>query len=227
MVVTTPLYIKALNKINETKNLSKSLFISSTAPLESKSAKEFVDKFSTNIIQLFGSTETGGIAFKNNYEENWTPLQGVEISQNNLEELRVKSPFVSNELYDGRFEVIDGVMQTFDFIEIIEDKFRLVGRSSKILKIAGKRYSTVQIENILEDMEEIKHALVFVRQGDSSFKDEILDITLESKKEFSSSEIKKILKSKLSNLKFSIALQYVDEIPTNEIGKKLLIKNVS
>ena len=62
LVVTTPLYIKALNKISSVKNLSKSLFLSSTAPLGQDDAKIFNDKFSCDIMQLFGSTETGGIA---------------------------------------------------------------------------------------------------------------------------------------------------------------------
>lgn len=223
LIVTTPLYIKALNKVSDTMNLNSSLFVSSTAPLDAQSAKDFCKKFNTNIIQLFGSTETSGIAYKKNDEELWTPLEKVEISVNSEDELKIKSPFVSNVIYNNGFENINGNFQTFDYIEQYDNKFKLVGRSSKIFKIAGKRYSTVQVENILEDVNEIEKALVFVTNSDDNIRDEILDITLESKKEFSSLEIKKILKSKLSNLKFSIKLHYVDKISTNAIGKKLLI----
>ncbi|MCK5110667.1 MAG: AMP-binding protein [Arcobacteraceae bacterium] len=224
LIVTTPLYIKALNKIGHKKDLKSSLFISSTAPLDKQSTCEFINKFNTNIIQLFGSTETSGIAYKQNNEELWTPLDKVEISVNKENELKVKSPFVSKFLYENGFKNINGVMQTFDYIEINKNRFNLVGRSSKILKIAGKRYSTVQIENILEEINEISKALVFVNNNhNDKLRDEILDITLESQKEFSNLEIKKILKSKLSNLKFSIKLYFVDKIPTNAIGKKLKI----
>ncbi len=223
LVVTTPLYIKALNKISDTKDLSKSLFISSTAPLDTKSAKDFISKFNTNIMQLFGSTETSGIAYKYNDEELWTPLQKVNISVNDENELKISSPFLSKVLYENEFKTISDTFQTFDYIEQYDDKFKLVGRSSKILKIAGKRYSTVQIENILEDVEEILKALVFVDNSNNNLRDEVLDITLVSRKEFSSLEIKKILKSELSNLKFSLKLHYVDKIITNAIGKKLKI----
>ncbi|MEZ4692580.1 MAG: hypothetical protein R2837_00835 [Aliarcobacter sp.] len=68
LVVTTPLYIKSLNRISSSKNLSNSIFISSTAPLQKDDAKEFNEKFSSNILQIFGSTETGGIAYKYNDE---------------------------------------------------------------------------------------------------------------------------------------------------------------
>ncbi|RLA82153.1 MAG: aconitate hydratase [Epsilonproteobacteria bacterium] len=225
LIVTTPLYIKALNKITKNKDLNKSLFISSTAPLDKENAKRFCEKFNTNIMQLFGSTETSGIAYKYNDDEMWLPLDSVKISTNNENELKVKSPFVSDILFENGFRNTNGEIQTFDYIEMYNEKFKLIGRSSKIFKIAGKRYSTVQIENILEDIDEISNALVFVDNSDNNLRDEILNITLESKKEFTRLEIKKILKSKLSNLKFSIKLNYVDKIPTNIIGKKLLTLN--
>ena len=82
LVITTPLYIKALNKISSKKDLNKSIFISSTAPLLSEDAKEFKEKFNSNVIQIFGSTETGGIAYKQSDEELWTPLKSVKISTN-------------------------------------------------------------------------------------------------------------------------------------------------
>ena len=42
LIVTTPLYIKALNKISGKKDLSKSLFISSTAPLDKENVNELL-----------------------------------------------------------------------------------------------------------------------------------------------------------------------------------------
>ncbi|RXJ76728.1 aconitate hydratase [Arcobacter sp. F155] len=223
LVVTTPLYIKALNKISQEKDLSKATFVSSTGPLDSQNAKEFSEKFNTDVIQIFGSTETGGIAYKLNDEILWSPMPKVEIQTNEQNELKVLSPFVSTTIYENSFKDINGVMQTFDYIEKENEKFKLVGRSSQILKIAGKRYSTIQIENILEEEEEIKKALVFVSSDNDSLRGEVLDITLESSKEFTAREIKKILQSKLSNLKFSLSLKHVDKIPTSSVGKKLKI----
>jgi len=223
LVVTTPLYIKALNKISQEKDLSKATFVSSTGPLDSQNAKEFSEKFNTDVMQIFGSTETGGIAYKLNDEILWKPMPKVEIQTNEQNELKVISPFVSTTIYENSFKNINGVMQTFDYIEKENEKFRLVGRSSQILKIAGKRYSTIQIENILEEEEEINKALVFVSSDNDSLRGEVLDITLESSKEFTVREIKKILQSKLSNLKFSLSLKHVDKIPTSSVGKKLKI----
>ena len=224
LVITTPLYIKALNKISSKKDLNKSIFISSTAPLLSEDAKEFKEKFNSNVIQIFGSTETGGIAYKQSDEELWTPLKSVKISTNENNELKVNSPYVSNIIYEKEFKQTNYEIQTFDYVEILDDKFKLIGRSSQILKIAGKRYSTIQIENILEKEEDISKALVLVNSNNNSLRGEILDITLETKKEFTTKDIQNILKKELSNLKFSINLKLVDKIKTSSTGKKLAIQ---
>lgn len=224
LVITTPLYIKSLNRLNAKKNLNKALFISSTAPLLKEDAKEFKDKFSTNIIQIFGSTETGGIAYKFNDETLWTPLEKVITTTNENNELKVKSPFISNLVFEKEFKETNQEIQTFDYVEFEENRFKLVGRSSQILKIAGKRYSTIQIENILEKIDGIEKAVVFVNSSNNSLKDEILDITIESKKEFLVKDIKNILKSELSNIKFSVNLKIVEKIKTSAVGKKLAIQ---
>ncbi len=185
LIVTTPLYIKALSKISQTKDLSASVFISSTAPLDQKVAERFISKFNTRLIQLFGSTETGGIAYKKNNDALWTPLDSVSISTNDKNELIVKSPFVSCVLYENGLKHLDGKMQTFDYIEMQGSQFKLIGRSSKILKVAGKRYSTIQIENSLEEIEGITKALVFVERDPNSLRGELLYITLECDQNFS------------------------------------------
>lgn len=225
LVVTTPLYIKALNQLSDSKNLSQSLFISSTAPLLKEDASMFKTKFSTNIIQIFGSTETGGIAYKINDESLWTPLKEVIPSSNEHNELKVKSPFISEFVFEKEFKHTHQKLQTFDYVEFEKEKFNLIGRSSQILKVAGKRYSTVQIEHILEQVEGIQKALVFVNSSNDTLKDEVLDIVLESKKLFLVKDIRAILQKELSNIKFSIILKIVDSIPTSSVGKKLKIKH--
>ena len=225
MVVTTPLYIKALTQLQEHKTLSSSLFVSSTAPLDSQLALTFHQKFKADILQIFGSTETGGIAYKFNNQSEWKALNGVEIISNAQNELEVRSPFVSDLLYEQAFKKTNGKIATFDYIEkTSKDSFLLVGRSSKIFKIAGKRYSTIQIEEVLESIPEIERALVFVEQATEGLRGEYLEITLQSTKEFSVKEIKKILVKRISNLKFSLRLKHVNEIPKNAVGKKLRLQ---
>jgi len=224
MVVTTPLYIKSLNKLDTKKDLNTSIFISSTAPLYPEIAQEFNENFSCDVIQIFGSTETGGIAYKYNDSEFWTPINKVKISQNEQEELKVFSPFVSNILYEDDFKKTDHQIQTFDYVEIIDDKFKLIGRSSQIIKVAGKRYSTIQIENILENQPNIQKAVVYVSLNKEALRGEELNITLQSNENILVKDIKMILKQELLNVRFSINLKIVNEIKTTAVGKKMLIQ---
>ncbi len=224
MVVTTPLYIKSLNKLDRKKDLSKSIFISSTAPLYPEIAKEFNEKFQTDVIQIFGSTETGGIAYKYNDSEFWTPINKVEISQNQKGELKVVSPFISDTLYEEGFKETNNQIQTFDYVEIVENRFKLIGRSSQIIKVAGKRYSTLQIENILENEPNIQKALVYVSSNKEALRGEELNIILQSNENILVKDIKKILKKELLNVRFSINLKIVDEIKTTAVGKKMMIE---
>lgn len=223
MVVTTPLYIKSLNKVQRSEDLSKSLFVSSTAPLFPEIAKEFKEKFNTDVMQIFGSTETGGIAYKYNDEAFWTPVETVNISQNEEGELKVTSPFVSNIVFEDTFKETNGSIQTFDYIEIKDKKFKLIGRSSQIIKIAGKRYSTLQIENILEEQSNIEKAVVFVTTNKDALRGEELNITLQTKDQINVKDIKSVLKKNLSNIRFNINLKIVEKIKTTSVGKKMLI----
>jgi len=222
LIVTTPLYIKALNQLSFKKDLSKSIFISSTAPLSSTDAKEFKNNFNSNIIQIFGSTETGGIAYKYNDEALWTAFNNVRLNTDNENKLKIDSPYVSNTIYEKEFRQTNQIIQSFDFVELFNNKFKLIGRSSQILKIAGKRYSTIQIESILEKVDGIDKALVLV-DNSNSLRAEILNITLETNKKFLIKDIQKILKKELSNLKFSINLKIVDKIKVSATGKKLAV----
>ncbi len=222
LVVTTPLYIKSLLRLGESKDLSETIFISSTGPLPVEIAKEFTDTFKTTLIQLFGSTETGSIAFKKQDDSFWTPFGGVKISLNSEGLLHVSSSFISKTLWQEGFTQTGGAIQSFDYAVVENGKFQLIGRSSHIVKIAGKRYATSHIEEILEAMEGIEKALVHVKHTNTELKDEVLLVFLEATQPVSIKEIKRILKQKLGKINLPIELKIVDKISTTLMGKKCM-----
>ncbi len=223
LVVTTPLYIKSLQKLALEQRFEHSCFLSSTAPLDSKIAGAFVRHYDCALIQIFGSTETGGIAYKERDDSLWRPLERVEITRNAKGLLRVRSPFVSQTLLDGELRQTGGEVQTFDYIRMEKEGFELIGRDSKIVKIAGKRYSTQQMEDILEAIEGIERALVQVEYLKESLRGEKLQIYLQSPREWKTKQIRDILQKNLSNIHFTIELHRVDEIPVSQMGKKLAL----
>ncbi|MEW6551507.1 MAG: AMP-binding protein [Campylobacterota bacterium] len=223
LVVTTPLYIKSLIQLDEQKDLKDVVFVSSTGPLSSEIAKEFIEKFNTTLIQIFGSTETGSIAYKMQDDELWQPFESVEISLNSQGLLGIKSPYVSPLLLqNNKLEKTDSQIQSFDYASVEDGKFKLIGRDIHIIKVAGKRYSTIQIEDILEQIEGINKAFVYVEHRKNELKDEILKVFIESQREVKSKEIKEILKQNFGHINIPLELAVVDKIPTTAMGKKCM-----
>lgn len=95
--------------------------------------------------EIFGSSETGGIAWRQN-DSLWQPFAGVRLSQNEEGALRIESPY----LPAGHLE------QTADAAEFAADgRFRLLGRLDRIVKLEEKRISLPMLEQAL-----VEHAWV-------------------------------------------------------------------
>ncbi len=217
MVVTTPMYIETLVKIDTKQKFVDTVFVCSTAPLCEKIAKKFIDKYDTTILSLFGSTETGGIAYKFDDDKLWSVLDKVDIRQDSDNLMSVCSPYLSQKIFDGGIKETDKYYKTFDYIDKLDDKFELLGRQSSIFKIAGKRYSTAQIGNILKTMDGIQECIVSVDdRGD-------IKCLIQSQTRYSKSEITKQIRENMTNLKLKIDVDYVS-ITTTQTGKKIVTK---
>lgn len=221
LVITTPVFIKALAKLPVQNNLSNTLFVSSTAPLSLDDAAAFEDKFTSKLIQLFGSTETGGIAYKLGRNVEWRTLEGVTI-QSVADKLSVISPYISNYLLKDKIEELKQPYITEDIIEIHNNSFTLIGRSNKLIKIAGKRISALQIENILEEIPDIQKAFVELIHKKELLRSEQIIITLETKKKIDKQIIKEKLSQNYGIITIPFTLKFIDKIHYSAMNKKVL-----
>ncbi len=90
-----------------------------------------------HVTDVLGSTETGGIATRDHPMNAWTPLPGVAVSAPGGK-LVVESPWCGGDRVelDDRIELLDGDGGAFQYL----------GRSSELVKIAGKRADAHAIE---------------------------------------------------------------------------------
>jgi acyl-coenzyme A synthetase/AMP-(fatty) acid ligase len=220
--ITNPIFIKICSKLKNNLNLNFSKFISSTMPLSDDDAKKFTEKFSTSIIQFYGSTETGGIAFKKNYDKYWTTFKNVKITEQD-DYLYVTSPLISPyKIEKDSLIKLSIPFKTEDLAEIKDNNFQLIGRSSNIIKVAGKRISTKTIEHFLKrDIKEIQDIQISVENSDK-LKSESLIIYLVSDKNIDE-QIYKIIKLNYPAINMKIKIKYVKNINTSSSGKKVLI----
>jgi len=221
LVITTPVFIKALGKLSENIDLSSDIFISSTGPLAVEDVGVFEKMYGADIMQLFGSTETGGIAYKFGLSPKWIPLQGAEVKKEN-ERLCVSSPFISKHLLEDGIKELKQPFLTEDIIEVDEEGFTLLGRSNKIIKIAGKRISALAIEALLERIQGIDRAVVELVYKKELLRSEQILITLQAKDELKKSFIKEKINECYGVLTIPFKVVYIEEIKLSSMGKKVL-----
>ncbi len=221
LIVTTPVYIKSLLRLKRAQDLNNVLFLSSTGLLLEEEVKQFQEKYNSRIFQLFGSTETGGIAIKKGISHLWTPLNGVNISQNSEGVMVVDSPYLSTHLLEEKIRILPHSHTTTDIIELEGDGFVLMGRLNEILKISGKRISILELETLLEKQLKIKEALIRIVRNSARLKDESLVIALVSKIQIEKGDVSALFKEFYPEITIDFELESVEKISKNSIGKKV------
>ncbi|MGL4206095.1 MAG: AMP-binding protein, partial [Aeromonadaceae bacterium] len=106
-------------------------------------------------VEIYGSSETGGIAWRQaetvgrqaetdyelvpNPEALWRPLPGVETSQDEEGCLLIRSPFLDSPAW----------WSTSDRVSLSGSGFALLGRQDRLIKLAEKRVSLDEVEQRL------------------------------------------------------------------------------
>jgi acyl-coenzyme A synthetase/AMP-(fatty) acid ligase len=178
-------------------------------------------------VSVFGTTETGGIAWRlrdpSKDRPGWNLFPNVEIRINDMEELHVRSPRVSNTL--------DEWYATGDLAEeLANEQFVLKGRADRIIKIAENRVSLPQVENKLESSELVGEAIVTTldEDGANQRKTELgaaVEVTEIGRQRLDESreDVRQKLRSTLEGVFESVALPrkwvFVEELPRDHMSK--------
>jgi len=222
LCITNPVFVRAMLRLHENINLSQTLFISSSGPLEAEEAQRFEEKYSTRLTQLYGSSETGGIAIRRGGERVWTPLDGVNVTRDDEGILCVESPFVSQAVFDQNFTPIASPFRTTDIIQLVEGGFEIVGRASELVKIGGKRLSMIEIETFLERIEGIDEALGFVEYHPQQLRGESLTLYLVGDEtKVHKTILKKALHDHFGGIHIESKIMMVERIEKTAMGKKI------
>ena len=139
--------------------------------------------------------------------------------------LNISSPFVAEKILNETIKKVEFPFQTEDIVEMLsEHEFKLLGRSSNLAKVAGKRISTLQIESIVESLHGVECALVKVRKDEKALRDEILDIYIESNREIKQKDLKEALKRVFGSMHIVFKLHNGMIIRKSSVGKKIGFK---
>lgn len=118
------------------------LIVSSGGPLALADARQSEQLFGLLPMEVFGSSETGGIAWRQSPQPDtpWQPMPGIEIALGEDDQLLLSSPY----LPDG------DPLLCADRIRLCESGFHLLGRGDRVVKIEEKRISLDEVEARLQ-----------------------------------------------------------------------------
>lgn len=159
-LVASPAHLKRLPPGIDWSALRSNLqcVFSSGGPLPADAGREVESLWGRPAIEVFGSTETGGIASRIGASSDWKPLPGVHWRVEE-EQLEVRSPHLPDDAW----------LRCADRAEASGEGFVLLGRSDRIAKIEERRISLTGIEQGLLEDDLVAEARVVVLQGTRTF----------------------------------------------------------
>lgn len=157
VLVSVPAHYRALKSYQGTGFSLRTAF-SSAGVLAAEDALAFSSKCGIGIIEVYGSTETGGVASRTRFqgEDDFAGFPGVDLKIEG-ENLWVRSAYLSPNLpvdKDGFYQIGDRAAFSG------KNRFQLLGRSDSMVKIGGKRVDLEAVRQVLKRHERVTEALV-------------------------------------------------------------------
>ncbi|MBS4759375.1 MAG: acyl-CoA synthetase [Clostridium sp.] len=226
--VSTPSFLEKFEKYDVALNNPPCLILTAGDKLKESTFNYFCNN-NVNISDIYGSTETGVIACKFNFNDDMKCYKNVKILSGDNCQIIVESPYF-----------MGGKITLGDVIEIKKSNiFSLKKRNDRILKIQEKRISAQEIEECLKKsiyvtdaycfkyVDKLACAVVLSEQGNNLFCDNY---------SLAKTEIIKTLKNNVKQISEIIPQKwkFLYEIPKTKTGKtdvkriqSLFEKNIS
>ena len=223
VIVSSPAHLSRIPPLNWPANTLKAVFCSG-APLGTDAAHAANAQLGHTITEVYGSTETGGIAWREQDKNSaWTCLPGVEI---NLAQDTSLLQVRSNHLADHNW------FTSADQATLDDDgRFNLCGRADRIAKVGGKRISLSAIERLLEQQPGVAQVRVILlpERGDRLGAVVVLNndgnkLLVDQGKAAINQQLKQALENQVDRIAIPRYWRYVGELPQNRQGKTTLIE---
>lgn len=157
VLVSVPIHYRAL-KVDNISVPSLKVAFSSSGVLDRSDGLHFLEKTGLGVTEIYGSTETGGIAARcvSEHTDSWRPFDIVSWKLAG-KRLSVKSEFASPEMEQDN----EGYRLTGDEArEEKDNRFVLLGRADGIVKVAGKRVDLTDVQNKIKTLPTVRDAIV-------------------------------------------------------------------
>ncbi len=175
--------------------------LSATAPMPVELAQQAETRWRTQVLEIYGSTEAGAMATRRSTAgEAWQLVAGARLEQH-----------PDGSIFHGAH--LPEPLPLSDHVDMLShDTFRLLGRASEQLKIAGKRASLSELTHALLQIPGITDGVVFMPTG--ATRTAALVVT-----QLTPAQILDALAHSIDPVFLPRPLLIVPKLPRNEVGK--------
>lgn len=223
-LVSSPAHYHRLIKDNVYSDIHEKIvaLFSSGGPLRDEASQQLEIQLGQSPFEIYGSTETGGIAWRqrsHGKSNAWQPFSDIEISlQNETQRLILKSPYFDHKdwyIADDKIKInLDGC-------------FELQGRVDRIIKIEEKRVSLDHIQQCLKALDFIDDAFCLTHSSKRGLQIVAVIVLTESAKNallnsrnlIFNRKIKTALMHDLEAIAIPKKFRYLAALPYNSSGK--------
>ncbi len=228
----TPIFYQAFCDMHDVPALRQlRLCISAGAPLSGTVAKKFFEKFKLLIHSFYGASECGGICYDRDgtaFEDGVVGelLKNVDVeiidSAAPSSQIRVRSAGVGDGYFPEPDEqkLANGIFVPDDLLARTERGFKIVGRISDVINIAGKKVNPGEVEAHIIGFPGIKQAVVFGRPAAAgALRNEEVAACVVADADLRENNLLELCRKTLSPWQVPKRIFIIDAIPTNERGK--------
>ncbi len=216
LLVAAPPHFRALVR-SQTRLAGLRLAISSAGMLPKEDSLGFTALTNTPVCELYGSTETGGLAtrWRDRKERDWTPLPAADLRLEG-ERLSADSPFLSPTLARNAA----GYFITGDRARWTEGgRFALLGRADGVVKVGGKRVDLVELERVLLAISGVDDCWVLSEPSKDARENQIVAVLCGANPP-GRDQIRKILGHRFEPVAQPRRFLYIKQMPVSAAGKR-------
>ena len=213
VLISVPMHYRTLSGSPVSGHALRIAF-SSAGALDQTDSRNFTRRTGIGITEIYGSTETGGIAYRCRTEDDAALTRFETVDVEIVEEaIHVRSDYIS----PGVPRDDDGFFRTGDRGGKFDaDRFILYGRSDGIVKIGGKRVDLEEVREKILSLPDVADALILALAGNSGRENEIAALLEGS---IHPRQVREHLAAQLEPYALPRHIRVTGQIPRNAMGK--------
>jgi acyl-coenzyme A synthetase/AMP-(fatty) acid ligase/3-hydroxymyristoyl/3-hydroxydecanoyl-(acyl carrier protein) dehydratase len=224
VLITSPSFLKNLSQSSEAHSsiaLNMESIFCAGGVLDKETFSSIKELTNTRLVDIYGSSETGHIAWRTDPNKPWNIQQGVEFKNPIKDVLEIRSKFCPS--YEW--------VRTSDLAEASGDSFEILGRVDQIIKIEGTRISLSQLISSISSCDLVEDCLIDdLDRGSRSQLGAVLilsklgiEVIEKHGKLYVTNLIKEFIKDKVNSISIPRRWRFVSSFPKNSIGKTLKV----